>query len=386
MFAFFIFFAGKKIAKKELLKSLFRTGKNTMAMSLKIALAEIGGSHDECLLSQMKSLKARGAHLTLVCTQELKDRNPYFDRYIDEYFIVSFPKTARGDFNLMRKINRYFAEHNIQKVILNTAQGGHIRNLCLTSQRQTEFVGIIHTVRKFQGSFTQKIIHRKIKKYLVLSDFLLEKIVPPRGIRVESFYPLEYPQFGTVIDKPEDETWITIAGGVENRRKDLEGCREMIRRIGDRRVKFIFLGKSDDSKPEVADFKASLEKGNLLQHAVFFDHFLSPELFDAYIRQTDFLCPLIHPGTQSAEQYISNQISGAFNLAYGYRIPLLTHVHYTYIEDLQLASFFYTPDRFSDALSDGEKNREQKVREISSVGKWNPEYQLEKFAEFVLGA
>lgn len=268
-------------------------------------------------------------------------------------------------------------------MIINTAQGGHIRNLCLTAPKGIEFIGIIHTIRKFQGSFTQKMIHRKIRKYLVLSDFLLEKITPPKGIRVQSFYPLEYERFNLELEKDSQETWITIVGGVESRRKDLEGFAAMVQSVQDRKLKFIFLGKSDENKEEVINFKQKMKEIDLLDQFVFFDDFIAPDLFDAYLSRTDFLCPLIHPETPSAEQYISNQISGAFNLAYSYRIPLLIHQEYESVEDLKRSAFFYKPDTFQQTLVNAIACRSEKIREIESVKKWNKDFQREQFLSFV---
>ena len=354
-------------------------------MDLKIALIEIGGSHEECLLSQMIALKSVGAHLTLICTQDLQNRNPHFEKYVDAFLIVGFTQKAWVDFKLMLGINEFLKANGFQKVIINTAQGGHIRNLCLFAPKQIEFIGIIHTIRKFQGSATQKIINRKIKKYLVLSDFLLEKITPPKGIHVRSFYPLEYERFHLPLEKKAGETWITIVGGVENRRKDLAGFIEMIQHIQHENLKFIFLGKSDANKQEVIDFRQEIQSQNRLGQFVFFDHFVAPNLFDAYITQTDFLCPLIHPDTQSAEQYISNQISGAFNLAYSYQIPLLIHENYEGVEDLKLASFFYKLSDFQNTLNEAITQRPAKCKAIADVGKWRKDFQREKFLAFVTG-
>lgn len=354
-------------------------------MDLKVALVEIGGSHEECLLSQMIALKSAGAQITLICTAEVQNRNPHFAAYIDAVMLVGFTGKAISDLKLMVGVNQFLKENGFSKVILNTAQGGHIRNLCLTAQKQIEFIGIIHTVRKFQGSFTQKIINRKVKKYLVLSDFLLEKIHPPKNIRVESFYPLEYPHFDLLLDKPDDATWITIVGGVENRRKDLSGFVEMIRHMRNDRLRFIFLGKSDPRKPEVAEFREKLEKAGKPEQFTFFDDFIAPDVFDAYLSRTDFLCPLIHPGTESAGQYISNQISGAFNLAYSYHIPLLIHNAYRDIEDLRLSSFFYEQADFGFTLSQAIAGRAQKSKDIADTPKWQKDFQRDKFVRFILG-
>jgi serine/threonine protein kinase len=350
---------------------------------MKVALIELGGSHEECMLTQMIALKSINASITLICTPEIKARNPHFEKYVDAILVVDFTKKAWADFKLILGINHFLKSNDFQKAILNTAQGGHIRNLCLTAPKSVEFIGIIHTIRKFQGSFTQKIIHRKIKKYLLLSDFLLDKITIPKKLKVESFYPLDYPEFELKINKRPSETWITIVGGVENRRKDLTGFLSMLEKVSDENIKFVFLGKSDENKEEVLTFKAQIKGMNCSNQVVTFNDFIAPDLFNAYIRESDFLCPLIHPETQSAEQYISNQISGAFNLAYSYQFPLLMHESYRDIEDLQNSSIFYNLSNFDTILPNAIQNRSEIVTKIRAVEKWKKQFQQEKFIEFI---
>ncbi len=350
---------------------------------MKVALIELGGSHEECMLTQMIALKAINTSITLICTPEIKARNPHFEKYVDAILVVDFTKKAWEDFKLILGINQFLKSNDFQKAVLNTAQGGHIRNLCMTAPKSVEFIGIIHTIRKFQGSFTQKIIHRKIKKYLLLSDFLLDKITIPKKLKVESFYPLDYPEFELKITKRPSETWITIVGGVENRRKDLTGFLSILEKTGDENIKFVFLGKSDENKEEVLNFKAQIQAMNRSNQVVTFNDFIAPDLFNAYIRESDFLCPLIHPDTQSAEQYISNQISGAFNLAYSYQIPLLMHESYRDIEDLQNSSVFYNLANFETILPNAIQNRGEIVTKIRAVEKWKKQFQQEKFIEFL---
>lgn len=353
-------------------------------MTMKVALIEIGGSHEECMLTQMIALKSINASITLICTPEIKARNPHFEKYVDAILVVDFTQKAWPDFKLILGINHFLKSNGFQKAVLNTAQGGHIRNLCLTAPKSVEFIGIIHTIRKFQGSFTQKIIHRKIKKYLLLSDFLLAKITIPKKLKVESFYPLDYPGFDLKITKRPSETWITIVGGVENRRKDLTGFLSMLEKTRNKNIKFVFLGKSDENKEEVLKFKAQIQSMNLSNQVITFKDFIAPDLFNAYLQESDFLCPLIHPETQSAEQYISNQISGAFNLAYSYQIPLLIHESYNEIEDLQHSSVFYNLSNFDAILTNAIENRGEIVAKITAVEKWKKQYQQEKFIEFIM--
>ena len=131
------------------------------------------------------------------------------------------------------------------------------------------------------------------------------------------------------------------------------------------------------------NFKAQIEEMNRANQVITFSDFIAPDLFNAYIQESDFLCPLIHPETQSAEQYISNQISGAFNLAYSFQIPLLIHETYNEIEDLQNGSYFYNLTNFDSKLQNAIQNRGEIVAKIASVEKWEKEFQQAKFLAFV---
>jgi glycosyltransferase involved in cell wall biosynthesis len=348
-----------------------------------VALVEIGNSHEECLLTQVLALKKAGANVIWVTKQESVDRNPFLVPYFDRIQVVSLGGKMFQQLKEMRQLNRFFLENQVKKVILNTAQGAHIRNLCLTAPQQIEFIGIIHTLRKFQGSFTQKIIHRKIKKYLVLSDDLLRKVNVPNKIRVSSFYPISYPHFEEVCKKSKDEIWISIVGGVENRRKDLEGFLEIIRTNTLSSIRFLFLGKCDSTQAEIKEFKQKIDHYGAQKNVVFFDDFISSEKLDSYLKQSDFLLPLIHPNTASSEQYIENQISGMFNLAYSYQIPLLIHEAYASNLDLQKAGFLYSLHEFSSQISTFIAARNEKIVAIQSEEKWTEEYQFLHYLRFI---
>jgi len=293
------------------------------------AIVEIGGSHDECILSQLVALKATGSVITLVCTPEIRKRNPFFEPYVDHWKELNFSGRGWTDFKLMWQLNRFFKQQRITHVILNTAQGAHIRNLCITASRKINFIGIVHTLKKFQGSGTQRIINRKIKKYFVLNNYFKARIEPPKGIQIEAFYPLRFPASTIEQPKAEGEFWITIIGGVENRRKDLTGSLSLMKACAHLPIKFIFLGKSDPAREEVQTFKAALKEHGLEQRVVLMDDFVPFDIFDSFLRKTDLIWPMVHPKTPSSSEYLSNQISGAMNVAFGYQIPLLVHEKYT---------------------------------------------------------
>lgn len=347
-----------------------------------VALVEFGGSHDECLLTQMEALRQAGIPIVLVTNRRLFERNPHWHAFCRSACFVEPTGKAIGDVVLMRGVVKFLKQQQVTKVVFNTAQGGHIRNLSFLLPRSVKAYGIIHTVRKFQGSFTQKRIHRMIKRYAVLSDDLLQHVSPPPGIHVCSFYPIDFPSFDQPMEKPAGEIWLTVTGGVESRRKDLSSVVGILRTTP-ANVRLIFLGKTDVDREDVARFLHELDEQQLRDRVLLFTGFVDHATFDQYLRHTDFLVPLIHPGTPSADEYINHQISGAFTLAFGYRIPLLIHREYCSEADLQLSAHFYTPETFSTELETAIRERATLVQQIATTEKWQKTFQYQRYLELL---
>jgi hypothetical protein len=348
-----------------------------------VAVVEIGGSHDECLLSQFFALKQAGCRIHFVGTEELWQRNQSFYSLVDTFVPIKVGQGSIADFMTMRRLNGYFNAHHIEKVILNTAQGGHVRNLCLTAKKSTEFIGIIHTLRKFNGSFTQKVISRKVKKYFVLNTFFLEHIPPQKGIRLEAFYPLRFPTFEQSSRETNTFTQIAVIGGVENRRKDLFGSLTLIESISDLNIRIVFLGKSDPSKEEVIAFKKALEEKGWQEKVILFDEFVDAQRFDEVLTSTDFIWPMVHPETDSAKEYFRNQIPGALNVSLGYKIPLFVHRAYASSwSDLHTAAT-YALETFCEDLEKAIDNHQTLRDDLVQNPKYSVAYQEENYVKFI---
>ena len=351
-------------------------------MEEKLAIVELSNSHDECMLSQLVALKRRDCHVTMVSTEVIRERNPWFNQYIDAFKKVEVTGSAIGDLKKMLELLRFFKEEKISKVVFNTAQGGHVRNLCLFAPSDIEFIGIIHTLNKFRGSFTQRIINRKIKKYFVLNDYFLKFIPEWQRKQVRSFYPLRFPQFPKRLEKPEGEIWITVIGGVENRRKDLVGSVDLIGQLPET-ARVIFLGKSDPGRQDFMDFHRELNQQGLAHRVLTFDHFVDQATFHAYMMNTDLVWTMIHPDAECAKEYFSNQIPGALNAALAYHVPMLNHKYYVERwSDLQY-SISYTRETFAADLIDGMKRQDQLRKSMGSSKNLQVEFQEENFAEYV---
>lgn len=346
----------------------------------RIALVEIGGSHDECLLTQMHAIQSRGHDIVLITSPEVLDRNPAFATYTNEIFTLDIARLSRK--GQARKVWKLLNAARVDMAVINTAQGKVIRRLCLKALfSKIEFVGIIHTTRMFTESFTQKVIHRKIKKYFLLSEFLMDKVSPQKGLSLEYFYPLRFPTSEESVERSNKQ--IAIIGGVEERRKDLSGFLEMIQKIEDLKIRFVFLGKSDLEKPEVQPFLNAIKEAGLGDRVKTYDHFVSQDEFDKVVRSSDLILPLVHPNTPSADQYFRNQISGAMTVSFGYKVPMMIHEEYQHIEEMREASFYYQQSTFTQDLQNALANADQKASEMRKHLSYSREEQERRYADFL---
>lgn len=348
----------------------------------KYALVEIGDSHDECLLSQMHALSERGVKILLCTTQKIVDRNPLFVNYVDSLLVVDMNQEKSKQKREISRIWNKIKAEKCSKVVLNTAQGNMIRYLCWKALfSKIEFVGILHTTRKLKGSFTQKMISKKVKKYLFLSEYLLSTLEIPKELNVDYFYPLRFNREDRSFKKTGLQ--IAIIGGVENRRKDLDGFVEMAGAVKDQNIDFVFVGKSDLEKRDVHVFLNKIEKKEL-QNIRYFTRFVSQDEFDIFVSQSDLILPMIHPDTPSADQYFKNQISGAMTVSFAYKIPMLVHREFKHISEMKPAGFYYEPQKFAEALNSCLDKIEQKRKEMRDHQKYSVEYQENRYADFVM--
>ena len=343
-----------------------------------VALLELGGSHDECLYTQLVALNKENRDVILVTDQEVHDRNPHFEPLVDEIRIMDTHLLRKRRSGELRRLLKFLEGRGVTQVVLNTAQGDVVRDLCLLSLfTPIEFIGIIHTTRKFKGSFTQRIINRKIKKYLLLSEYLLSTVKAPKGVKVGCFYPITLPE----INKTHHEGInVTIIGGVEKRRKDLEGFCSLLKDAPDN-MQFTFLGKSNPENTDViwlTDQIKSIGKENQVK---LYEAFVDQSEFCEVLATTDIILPLVHPDTPSADQYFRNQISGAMNVSFAYKIPMFIHEHYQFIDEMKEASFYYN---LQYGLTEITKERiDKKVSEMKAHKEYNQEYQEQKYLDFI---
>lgn len=303
-----------------------------------VALIEINNFHDECLYSRILFLKSANHHITLICNEKLKSRVSNFP--VDEFVYLNQDSKIKKYQNwfLIRKI---IVKQKITKVILNTAEKNIYKLLMLPFPAYAEFIGVVHNVQKIKNSGKQRLIVSKLDKVLTLGKFIFRNLKEEGLIqkRANYYYPIFFEEFPQMIQKPEGDIWITVPGIIDFKKRDNQ-------RVHDchipKNVKIIMLGRPVDE--EAVAFLNQLKSHPTAAQFITFDEFVSPGLFHSYIKESDYILPLIHENTESFSDYLRYKISGSYNLAFAYKIPLLLDESMSGIEDFEGNAIFYRPE------------------------------------------
>lgn len=338
---------------------------------MKIALIEIGNSHEECLYSQIKFLSSLPeCEITLICSQVIYKQISYQHLFSD-IKVVDSPKGWKK-YQSLYNIYSYIRRGNFDKLIFNTAQGSFTKKLMMMPYQKTKLYGTLHNLKKLD-SFSQKLVTKKLERYFVLNDYLLNKVKDTsQGSIFSSYYPIFFPKLNIgMITKPEDENWIAIPGQVELKRRDYLSLLKAIssRTISDK-IKFLLLGPADHSHGDGLFIREQIAQLGLSSNFVLWSDYMPNNLFHEYMSLCDFVMPLIHEDHVSSQLY-RYQISGAFNQAFSYRKPLLVSKHLKNIEDFQDTVIFYSLDDLSNLESLLDNNN----RRFYQLDKWSFEFQ-----------
>ncbi len=293
---------------------------------MKIALIEMTNSHDECLYSQVKIIRTvPNVHLTLICTSSLKENIEFIDSVDRKVFYEM--KKGIHEWIFMFKLWHFCRKENFDKIIFNTAQGILTGRLMkFPYKKRTNFYGILHETKKLGTSFSQNRISKKIKHYFILNDYL--KNNTKYKFTVSVFYPIFFPPFTfEPVDKKIGDTWICVPGQVELKRRDYKALFESIELHGiNENVKILLLGRYGHSNGDGAYIQEQISRLNLEDNILIWENFIPVVHFHTMVNSSDYILPLIHEGDASGDLY-QNQISGAFNLAAGYKKPLVLEKH-----------------------------------------------------------
>ena len=367
---------------------------NRIAEPKNAVLLELGGSHTECLHTQIHFLAEAGYRVYMICDAVVWSQIEEKDRLAGSMIL----DVKRGFFARLAmavKIHRYMYKHEISYMVVNTTENTIVRNIFLLPFfRKVNCTCLIHNGRKFISSLSLRlIILRKVKKFFVLGEFIKQTItsaVARRSYRLEVFYPMYFPKMNDVstIEKNDDDFWITIPGNVESSRRDYLNLLKALKQEAlHPSIKIILLGKCiPELDPEIRKMidETGLEGKQLI---TFGREFISNDLFHSYIRRTDLILPLLYPASNNQPAFYGNyRISGAYNLSFAYKIPMLMECSMSDCNDFQGCSFFYNTNDIISTIN-AFVNRKQELddmhRNMTSNPRWNLDDQKQKYINFI---
>ena len=111
------------------------------------------------------------------------------------------------------------------------------------------------------------------------------------------------------------------------KRRDYKTLFESIKEHGiSKHIKFLLLGRYGHKQGDGIYIRNQISSLNIEDNFQIWENFIPVETFHSMVHHSDYILPLIHKGESSGVLY-ENQISGAFNLALGYKKPLIVETN-----------------------------------------------------------
>ena len=347
-------------------------------MKTKVAVIELGDSHEECLESTLWFLREQyEVHLYVSAT--LKSRIAHLRTYCDRVEIVKYNSrevSIKASFSLATKLRK----NAYKAIFLNTAQG-RIKFLCLFSMfTKSKFVGILHNIKKLQKGWGQKLISNRVSQYFVLNDYLVEPAQKLTKIPVRAYYPIFYQATSDMpIEKPEGQRWISVPGRVDNKRRDYSFLMQLAHVLkSSSEYKFIILGNIQ-ATADGRELLNQIEHAGLTQSFKTFSTFVDTRIFLAHLKKSDIILPLITPQIKDFDNYLKSKISGSWNMAFAFHKPML--VHPAFLKHADFEENALTIEKIPDKrtlLSLLSLNSSMKVYQHP---KWEKSFQKQQFLE-----
>ncbi len=321
-------------------------------MSKKAALVELGGSHTECLFAQIFFLRERGYEIHVICNRHLWPFLSDVHQHITGHMLVDTDVKGYQQYKLLREVWQYIRQGRIENVIFNTTELKIVRNLLMFPFPGVQFTGLLHNGRKLStGSTVRRFIARKVKKFFVLNDGMLPHLHASDKLTIRSFYAAFFPEMEHVpLPKGDQEFWVCIPGEIDPARRDIPGLIDQIAKQGlAPNVKVMLLGSLKADSPLAAAINALPQKDQVI---TFGEQKLSNDVFHSYVRQSDIILPLLHPVLSRFDEFIKTRISGAYNLAFAYKLPLMMEQHFEAWEDFREHALLYPADALVQTLNE----------------------------------
>jgi hypothetical protein len=204
---------------------------------------------------------------------------------------------------------------------------------------------------------------------------------------VRAFYPIFYE---AALQPPSnvkrDYLSVCIPGALERKRRDYELLFEVINHKNINRVRFTILGRTNADGEDFKWLRQKMTENGLEDNIIYFNDFVPDDTFYRIIAESDLIMPLIHPSKKEYEAYGKYKIAGSFNLAFGFKKPLLVESFWSEYEDFKDISFFYTKESLPAIL--GELSKKPQDIETLRMAyenhtKFHFSEQAKRYLEFV---
>lgn len=355
-------------------------------MQKKIALIELNSYHDECLYSQLCFLKDSGYWICLIIHPKLVERIDAYKDLSDDIKILKCDSKVFFIKRLIRvlMIYRHITRLDIKKILFNTSSSKKEIILLSFLFRKKELFGIIHNLKKLEGSLSQKLINKNVKNYFVLNDFLLTKAQAIKNdLKFCSFYPIYFPKYKRVeILKAKNETWVTVPGKLDYARRDYDLVIKAVSKLEQNvRPKVIILGKIDSNVVEHKLFMNKIRDYGVQDSFVLFHNYVENRLFHSYLNMSDYI---LIPLKKVDDGYKENKIMGAYNLAFAYKKKLIAHKGLDHIDDIKKNALLYHAEEILiDILKDISFKNVSVSSTMYSEKKWEFEVQRDRYIKFI---
>ncbi|MBQ8737437.1 MAG: hypothetical protein IJY78_06405 [Bacteroidaceae bacterium] len=345
-------------------------------------IIEFSSWHDECLYTICSLMKSEGTNVTLALNEDLaKKVGDSLNDVSDKIIYYPFKKGIKGFISTL-KLYHDIIKEGYTHLYFNSAQGSvQWKFFILPIPKRIKTIGTLHNIIKLKNSIGQKIITRRMDGYVLLNDILTKKYKEFCNIPTISIYPIIYPELPlkNIHNKKVGEIWIVIPGAVSIKRRDYFSLFKPGTRYAPN-IKFIILGnknKEDGNKI----FKHVNDCG-MTDNFIFFDKFIPNDVFYSYIQECDYIMPLIHPHIPIYNKYVTEKISGTYNLAIAYKKIMLCPIEMNNFEDFTDTSLFYPADMMAEFINDL-PNKTISHNDYYKLDKWNKNNQQNRLKSFL---
>jgi hypothetical protein len=151
-------------------------------------------------------------------------------------------------------------------------------------------------------------------------------------------------------------------------------------------VKFVLLGRTRNKDGK--ELRARIQELGLKPHFTLFDGFIPHRQFYEEIQKAWIVLPLVTPHCRDYHDYMEHKITGSFNLAYGFRHPMLLHDSFARTQIYRETSLFYGEAKLlgtiRQCLEDPTPLNALK-ESMAEKTDFHLDYQAEKYISYIYG-